>query len=213
MKLSEKLHGRTKKMRVGDHPVLCKAPSDEGVAAGKQSFGRLLMKKRLLKFSGASAVLVVLLTGLGFAFPQWFLCVENRDVKAELYASGAAPKILLTGDGDDREHRAILLAAGVPPEAILLETHSRTTKENAEYSASLLKEKGINTAIVATSWYHSRRALAAFEHFAPAIRFYSRPSHYAYVRADWKKAGIRRFVWEEYPKLMANWVRYGIAPF
>ena len=168
---------------------------------------------------------------LGFAFPQWFLCVENRDAQADLlivpggaggeraqwaarlFANGVAPRILLTGAGDYRGHRAILVAAGVPREAILVESRSTSTRENAAFSAALLKEQGIRRAIVVTSWYHSRRARAAFEHFAPEIRFYSRPSHYAYARADGKRAGIGRYVWAEYAKLAAYWLRYGIKPF
>jgi len=189
------------------------------------------MKKRLLGVLAIGTALLLLLAGLGFAFPQRFLCVENRDVRADilvvpggaggerakwaaqLFTNGVAPKILLTGAGDYRGHRAILVAAGVPRDVILLEDRSTTTKENAELSAHLLKEQGIKTAIVATSWYHSRRALASFEHFAPDIRFYSCPSHYAYARADWKKAGIGRYVWQEYPKLAGYWLRHGISPF
>ncbi|MCL4790142.1 MAG: YdcF family protein [Verrucomicrobia bacterium] len=189
------------------------------------------MKKRWAKMLLGCAAAAVLLAGLGFAFPQWFLCVENREVRADilivpggaggerarwaaqLYTNGIAPKILLTGAGDYHGHRAILMAAGVPRDAILIESKSATTRENAEFSARLLREQGIRTAVVVTSWYHSRRALAAFEHFAPDIRFYSRPSHYAYARADWKKAGIGRYVWDEYLKLAGYWMRHGIAPF
>jgi uncharacterized SAM-binding protein YcdF (DUF218 family) len=175
--------------------------------------------------------LLLLLAGLAFAFPQKFLCVEHGEVRAEimivpggaggerarwaaqLYTNGVAPKILLSGAGDYRGHRAILMAAGVPRDAILLEDRSSTTKENAEFSAKLLREEDIRKAIVVTSWYHSRRALGAFEHFAPEIKFYSCPSHYAYSRADWRKAGIGRYVWEEYPKLAGYWVWHGISPF
>ena len=189
------------------------------------------MKKRWLKILALFAGAIVVLAGLGFAFPQWFLCVENRDVQADilivpgggggerakwaaqLFTNAVAPKILLTGAGDYRGHRAILMAAGVPRDAILIESKSATTRENAAFSAELLKEQGIRKAVVVTSWYHSRRALASFEHFAPDIRFYSCPSRYAYARADWKRAGIGRFVWEEYPKLAGYWLRHGISPF
>ena len=138
---------------------------------------------------------------------------ERAKWAAQLFTNAVAPKILLTGAGDYRGHRAILMAAGVPRDAILIESKSATTRENAEFSAELLNEQGIRKAVVVTSWYHSRRALASFEHFAPDIRFYSCPSRYAYARADWKRAGIGRFVWEEYPKLAGYWLRHGISPF
>lgn len=188
-------------------------------------------KRRWLTLLAAFVGGCVCLAGLGYAFPQQFLCVENRAVKADilivpggaggerarwaaqLYKQGLAPRILLTGAGDHHWHRTILVAAGVPREVILIESRSKTTRENAEFSATLLREQGIRSAIMATSWYHSRRALAAFRHFVPDVQFTSSPSHYAYARADWKQSGIDRFVWQEYAKLAGYWLRHGISPF
>jgi hypothetical protein len=45
----------------------------------------------------------------------------------------------------------------------------------------LLRQMGAKRVIIVTSWYHSRRALACFEHYAPDIKFYSRPSYFGYV--------------------------------
>lgn len=188
-------------------------------------------RKRILKWAGALLGLLALLAAAAFLFPQQVLCVDDGRVQAdvlivpggaggertrhaaELYRQGFAPRIILSGAGDCEGHRAILLAAGVPDSAITLENKSATTKENAEFTARILRETGVKRAAVVTSWWHSRRALNCFRHYAPAVRFYSCPSYYAYGRSEWVKAGIRPFIRSEYPKLAGYWVRYGIAPF
>jgi uncharacterized SAM-binding protein YcdF (DUF218 family) len=51
---------------------------------------------------------------------------------------------------------------GVPAEAILLETSSRTTYENAAHTGRLLAERGIHRILLVTSAAHMRRAVGAF---------------------------------------------------
>ena len=55
---------------------------------------------------------------------------------------------------------------------------------------------GAQRVIIVTSWYHSRRALACFEHYAPDMKFYSRPSYFGYVgrneNAEIEKAENRK---------------------
>ncbi len=184
-----------------------------------------------MKWAGALLGLLALLLAAVWLFPHQVLCVDSGRVQAdvlivpggaggerarraaELYHQGYAPRIILSGAGDDEIHRAILLAAGVPRSAIRLESKSATTKENAEFTAPILREMGVKRAIIVTSWWHSRRALSCFRHYAPGVQCYSCPSHYAYARSAWIKDGIRPFIWSEYRKLVWYWVRYGIAPF
>lgn len=182
-------------------------------------------------------LIVILLTVAAAAFayfcPQDILCVDSGPVTADalivlggglherpvraaqLYKEHAAPRIIITGYGDDLINRRLLLAAGVPASAIEIEPKSRTTQQNAEFTARLLRADGIRRAILVTSWYHSRRALKCFEHDVPGIKFYSRPSYFAFKAADWKgrAAEVRRDVYWEYVKLPGYWVRYGVNPF
>lgn len=182
-------------------------------------------------------IIVVLATvGVGtFAYfcPQQILCVDSGDVTADaiillggglherpvraaqLFKDHVAPRIIITGYGDDQINRRLLLAAGVPANAIEIEPKSRTTQENAEFTARLLRAQGIRRAILVTSWYHSRRALKCFEHDVPGITFYSRPSYFAFRAADWqgRAAQVRRQAYWEYIKLPGYWVRYGVNPF
>ena len=86
--------------------------------------------------------------------------------------------------------------------------------ENAEFTIKLLRAEKIHSAILVTSWYHSRRALKTFEHFAPDLKFYSRPSYFAFDRAKTGRTSDLQAacVWSLL-KLPGYWIRYGVNPF
>jgi uncharacterized SAM-binding protein YcdF (DUF218 family) len=173
---------------------------------------------------------LLLLLGLTvLLFPQEVLTVDSGPVRAdvlvvlgggderptraaELFKQGEAPKILVSGSGDCQSHERSLEKNGVPAAAIILECDSKTTQENARFSVPLLRQMGARHVIIVTSWYHSRRALHCFEHYAPDIQFYSRPSYFGYARTDWKSNRIYHYVKSEYWKLLGYWVRYGVCP-
>lgn len=175
--------------------------------------------------------LFVLLSVTAFLFPQKFLCVDsgivNADVivvlgggshdrperAAELFKERSAPRILVSGLGDCKISERSLIAAGVPARLIQMEDQSRTTKGNAVEAVKLLRGQHVHRVIIVTSWYHSRRALACFEHYAPEMRFYSRPSYFAYQRVEWRHRGLSRRIYLEYPKLLGYWMCYGVSPF
>jgi uncharacterized SAM-binding protein YcdF (DUF218 family) len=162
--------------------------------------------------------------------PDFFLCIDSGPVKAdvivvlgggagdrpqyaaELFKTHAAPRIIVSGAGDDEIARQILLKSGVPQNAIEKESNSRTTSENARFTIQLLHQQNIHSAIIVTSWYHSRRALKCFEHYGPDIHFYSRPTSYDEMVAGWTRGENRRILLE-YPKLIGYWIRYGVCPF
>ena len=63
----------------------------------------------------------------------------------------------------------ILEQSGVPSPAIWRESRSRTTYENALYSAALLRARGINRVVLVTEAYHMLRAEAAFRRQGLAV--------------------------------------------
>ena len=188
------------------------------------------MRKQIKRIALGFFVLLLLLAVAALFFPQPFLCVDSGPVKAdvivvlgggsherperaaELFKEHAAPRIIISGFGDAEASRRMLMAAGVPANAIELETRSRTTRENAQFTVNLLREQKLKRVILVTSWYHSRRAVACFRHYAPEIKFYSRPSYFASARADWSHNRIGPRVRLEYAKLIGYWIRYGICP-
>jgi uncharacterized SAM-binding protein YcdF (DUF218 family) len=185
--------------------------------------------KRFLKIATILVALVGLIAAGLFLFPQTFLCVDSGPVKADmiivlgggaherpeyaakLFLDHAAPRILISGLGDDEINRRILVRAGVPARDITVENKSKTTRENARFCVPLLRAEKVRSAIIVTSWYHSRRALKTFEHLAPGIKFYSRPSYYQYKHTHWSRDFSRRVYWE-YIKLPGYWVVYGVWP-
>ena len=184
------------------------------------------LKRALLALAGLLALCVV----LALAFPQQVMCVDSGDVTAdamvvlgggaterparaaELFHSGAAPRIIVSGRGDSASNRKRLLAAGVPASAIEVEPKSVSTRQNAQFSIALLRALGAKRVIIVTTWYHSRRALHTFQHYAPDIAFYSRPSYYGYPRAQRFREDVGRYIRAEYPKLLGYWLCYGICP-
>jgi uncharacterized SAM-binding protein YcdF (DUF218 family) len=190
---------------------------------------------RLIKRVFQAAIVVTLLVAavavFAWYYPEKFLCVDSGPVAAdvivilggglherpvraaELFKQHAAPQIIITGAGDDSINRMLLLQAGVPASAIRVENNSTTTRENAEFTIKLLREQKVRSVILVTSWYHARRAQKTFAHYAPEIQFYSRPSYYAFDRAEWAQKGNGKRIRLECLKLPGYWVRYGVNPF
>ena len=128
---------------------------------------------------------------------------------AELFLQGAAPRVLVSGDGDCEDSRRLLENRGVPASAIEIECRSGSTKENAEFCVPLLRRAGAKRVIIVTSWYHSRRALSTFQKFAPEILFYSCPTRYE-RQSWWPESRECRRIWQEYGKLVYYRLRWGI---
>jgi len=89
---------------------------------------------------------------------------------ARLYALGKAPLILISGgnsagaagDAESVHAGALLAGWGIPESAILTETESINTYENAVYSKLMLDQHGLKTVLLVTSAMHMPRALATF---------------------------------------------------
>jgi uncharacterized SAM-binding protein YcdF (DUF218 family) len=190
------------------------------------------MRWRRFTIGGLAAAALLALAVLAAAvFPQQVLCVDSGAVQgdaivvlgggsyerpvraAELFQEHAAPRILVSGAGDGRSNRKLLVSKGVPKEAIELEERSRTTRENALFSIERLRASHARRVILVTSWYHSRRALKCFRHYAPEIEFYSRPAYYGFARSEWGRERLRGYIRSEYLKLAGYWVCYGVGPF
>ena len=58
--------------------------------------------------------------------------------------------------------KALLLRLGVPDEAIVMETQSRNTAENALYTGEILRERGFARVLLVTSALHMPRAMKLF---------------------------------------------------
>ncbi|MBK5914657.1 YdcF family protein [Rhodocyclus purpureus] len=89
---------------------------------------------------------------------------------ARLYHAGKARLLLLSG-GSNREvsatseadaMRVLLRDLGVADADMLLEEDSRNTRQNARFSAELLRARGIDRILLVTSALHMQRAVRLF---------------------------------------------------
>jgi uncharacterized SAM-binding protein YcdF (DUF218 family) len=188
------------------------------------------LRKHWKKIVLGLAASLFLLVGAAFLFPQQVLVLDQGNARgdvivvlgggsgerpvraAELFRAGAAARILVSGAGDADGNRLLLMHRGVPSAAITLEPDSRTTRENAQLSIPLLRSIGAKKVILVTSWYHSRRALRCFQHYAPDLDFSSCPSRQGIDRAEWSQSHLRRRIRAEYVKIVGYWFYYGVCP-
>ncbi|MDR0181573.1 YdcF family protein [Lysobacter arvi] len=90
---------------------------------------------------------------------------------ARAWLAGKAPVIVLSGGGDNGGNEAASEARimehaiqrlGVPKNALLLETKSRNTRDNAHYTAQIAGERGFRRILLVTSSLHMPRAVIEF---------------------------------------------------
>ncbi len=175
-------------------------------------------------------LLVLALCIAGVVWPQTFLRVEQKPAKAdaivllgggmtfrvpraqELFEQQLAPFILISGKGDAEEMQHWLINRGVPGSGIQLESESKNTWQNANFSVRILRSQGVKRVILVTSWYHSRRALACFRKAAPEIEFISLPTQADLPGSGKEEKHERYRALYEYIKMGGYWIRYGVNP-
>ncbi|MBN3583565.1 YdcF family protein [Algoriphagus aestuarii] len=93
----------------------------------------------------------------------------------QLYRMGKIKKILITGgqglnpvnpQSEAELLQRFLIMTGVPSEDVLIEDQSKNTAQNAQFTHSFLKEKGIDTNqefLLITSAFHMYRAKGCFD--------------------------------------------------
>ena len=132
---------------------------------------------------------------------------------AEIYRTGAAPQVLVTGAGDCTGIRDLMVQAGVAADAIRLECASHSTWENAVFSAPLLAAMGARRAIIVTSWFHTRRALATFARVMPQMEWMSMPVEPVGSIWEMLEGQDGSAIVKEYAKIAWYSARYGVAAF
>lgn len=151
---------------------------------------------------------IVVLAGDGFG---------HRILTAgELIKQGYAPKALISGpDGNYGNYECDLAISfavknGDPESGFLhLESHARSTAEEAQVVVKRLREMGVKRAILVTSTYHTRRAGNIFRRAAPDLDFIvvAAPDEF-FTPGNWwhSREASKTFVLE-WMKTIAEWVR------
>ncbi|MDX1996013.1 MAG: YdcF family protein [bacterium] len=115
--------------------------------------------------SQPSDVIIVLGSGLRRNGSPGDALTRRSVWAAQLYQQGIAENIICTGGIGRNQRRSeasacreILLARGVPDSAILLEEQSKSTEENALYSAEIMAANDWSSAVLVTDSFHMLRA-------------------------------------------------------
>jgi uncharacterized SAM-binding protein YcdF (DUF218 family) len=103
--------------------------------------------------------------------PQFAQAVERMLVGWEQVASGRARVLIISGgaiDADPRTPREAdtvarqLISLGLTPDQVLREDRSRNTRENALFTAELVRARGFEKLLLVTSAFHMPRSLGCF---------------------------------------------------
>ena len=148
--------------------------------------------------AGSADVIVVLGAGVTAA------CVPNHNsVQRVLHGvrewrAGRAPVVVFTGDAGDGPctvadaMRSLAVEVGLPASAIYTERASRSTRENAELSAPLLRRLGARRVLVVTDRLHMRRAAGVFAQLGFEVERASVPISEGHVdNVSMLSAGVR----------------------
>ena len=100
---------------------------------------------------------------------------ERTQVAAQLWQAKRAPVLFASGWGDAHEMGELLVQSGVAPAAISGEPCSRTTEENAQFTAALLKPQGVKTILLVTDPPHMLRSWLTFRSFGFAVIPHTNP--------------------------------------
>ncbi len=131
---------------------------------------------------------------------------------ARLYRTGVAPKIFVTGIGDFAANCRVLTNAGVPSSAITVESKAITTYTNATLLRPILMAAHVRSALIVTSPFHTRRALATFHKVIPEVRFGVVEASIGWWKIPQGRTDLNRFAIVEFFKTLEYWLLYGISP-
>lgn len=138
---------------------------------------------------------------------------ESRPAAAaKLYREGVAPLLFVTGIGDNGTIRDVLLQSGVPASSIRVEANSSSTLQNADFSRPLLEKAGIRRALIVTSPFHSRRALATFQQRIPGVAFGVLGTRRAWWDTPRGRVDEMTYAVQETWKIPAYLLLYGVVP-
>lgn len=129
---------------------------------------------------------------------------------ARLYKAGTAPVIFVSGVGDAAKNRQVLMGAGVSSTKIVTEPNATTTYANAVLLKPFLEAAHVRTALIVTSPFHTRRALATFRKVMPMIQFGVTDASINWWAKPEGRGDVNRFAAIEFLKTAEYYLIYGV---
>lgn len=158
------------------------------------------------------ADVIVILGAAVWPGGQPSLVLRDRVARAaELYHQGVATKIICTGGVGDNPpaeaevEKQLLIEAGVPADAIILESASTSTIEQARAIRTISDQQGFRSIALVTSFYHERRAIRYFHSAGFSEVQDARPMHTRFVDINYWVAREAAYL------TVLNWWQWGLA--
>jgi uncharacterized SAM-binding protein YcdF (DUF218 family) len=143
---------------------------------------------------------------------------ERTEYGLELYQQGMAPEVWRTGYPASRASiTALAQREGVPADDFYwLETHS--TWEDGTQIVATIAQRNVESVLLVTDWWHSRRALCAtqmqLDEHDVRLSFTSSPSQMPDRPDNWWRSRLGWYhVTSELAKFGFYWLRYGMNPW
>jgi uncharacterized SAM-binding protein YcdF (DUF218 family)/glycosyltransferase involved in cell wall biosynthesis len=163
----------------------------------------------------AADAIVVLAGGVGESGRPGPGYQERVKHAVDLYRAGHAPVMVFSSGfvytfSEPEVMKALAMALGVPASAIVLETHAKSTAQNVQRVAEILRVRRSRTLILVSSPYHMRRATMVFARQAPELEMIPVPvpdsEFYRRPRLGVKASQLRGIL-HEYAAIVHGWLR------
>ncbi|MBD3884440.1 YdcF family protein [Phormidium tenue FACHB-886] len=151
------------------------------------AFAEKVLIKQIPRDTGTSADAVVIL-GRGDA-----LTPSRVEVAAKLWQEHRAPLVFASGIWDAPKMIQRLHAKGIPDQALDGEGCSRTTYENAKFTAEILKPLGIKRILLVTDAPHMLRSRLTFQKFGFTVIPIASASQDSLDRSDRAKLVLHEY--------------------
>ena len=160
----------------------------------------LLTIDRVGEIDGAAPADVIIVLGAGVQRDgsAGYALTRRAERAAMLWQMDYAPLLICSGGqapGFPRSEaeacRDVLLRSGVPSDAVLLERRSTSTEENAIFSGELMREQGLQRALVVSDSFHIYRAGLIFAHYGVDAAFSPVPLHHIRGYPNYNQSMLR----------------------
>lgn len=131
----------------------------------------------------------------------------------DLYRRDLAPRIIVSGNTDGmKEAIGIVVGAGIPADAIIINDKATNTFDEAQQVLEILRELEATSALIVTDATHTRRARATYRHVFrdSEIRLTFVASESEMDASNWWRSKESAQVPLEYLKMFYYWVAYGV---
>lgn len=192
-------------------------------------------KLRLISLVCMTCILLVILCPFVLTAIYYFLDISQSPVKSdviivlgggggrranyatELYNTGYSQTIILSGyEGYMNLDIKILEEYGIPSSNIIINDKATNTYDEAQQVIAIMEERGVKSGLIVTDKFHTRRALATYQHVA-----YNQSIEFKVVSPDdslidplnWWQSYLGDEIEQEIVKIPYYFVMYGVWSF